>query len=137
MLITTLRIWLYRKISYFIHFKIYTTRLGRNKYIKETTLGQKLKFKQNLTPQEKENIYKIWDKLYRLHSIDWDFFKVYKGITHSSSIEFYIPDSIWYKYIDLQLTNPRRSYAIDDKNFYDLYFKNIGMPRTICRIMGG
>ncbi len=137
MILNKIKTTVYRHIAFFIQYGIYRTRLGRNKYIKEETLGSKLCYKEELTIQEKDVIRDIWRPITTLKKIDWDFYSVYKGIAHPADIAFYIPDSIWYCFIDLFLTNPRRSYALDDKNLYDRYYHDIKMPRTICHIMGG
>lgn len=137
MSIIDIKIFIIRKIAYLIHYGIYNTRLGRNKYVIETTLEYKLKHKQPLTSQEKKEIRETWKSIMPLKKIDWDFFATYEGIIHPTNISFYIPDSIWYRYIDLFLTNPRKSYAVDDKNFYEKYYNDVSMPRTICRMIGG
>lgn len=50
-----------------------------------------------------------------------------------------LPDNVYYSFIDPFLNKTKEAQAIDDKNFYDLYFARGGvkMPQTICRKIGG
>lgn len=49
----------------------------------------------------------------------------------------YIPDDIYYAEVDFFLTSPRRSYELDDKNLYDLFFHGVRMPQAIVRKCNG
>lgn len=54
-----------------------------------------------------------------------------------SKLKYYVPDSVFFTDIDIPLTDPRRSYELDDKNLYDLYFNDIRRPLTIVRKCNG
>lgn len=124
--------------SYFLYYDYF--RFGRLKYNRKT-LHEKLEnnVSKPLTPSQKDNIKKVWKGLHPLTRDDWKWFEVYNMISNDNElpIEYYIPDRIWYNYVDLFLSRPRRSYMYDDKNMYDLYFHDIPRPKTICRKQHG
>lgn len=45
----------------------------------------------------------------------------------------YIPDDMYYGTIDAYFNNGIDCFALDDKNFYNLYFPDISQPKTIAR----
>lgn len=49
----------------------------------------------------------------------------------------YVPDDLYYGTFDMYFNRAVESAAIDDKNFYDLYFPDALQPKTIGRIING
>ena len=45
----------------------------------------------------------------------------------------YIPDDMYYGTIDAYFNNGIDCFALDDKNFYNLYFPDVSQPKTIAR----
>ncbi len=52
-------------------------------------------------------------------------------------LKYYLPEIIYYPYIDAFFTHPQEASVLDDKNNYDMYFQGIPMPETIVRKMRG
>lgn len=49
----------------------------------------------------------------------------------------YIPDDMYYGTIDTYFNNGIDCFALDDKNFYNLYFPDVKQPKTIARKNSG
>src|SRR5699024_134792 len=47
------------------------------------------------------------------------------------------PDDLYYFYIDRYFNNYKKSYGIDDKNYYDKLLPNIKQPQTLLRKING
>lgn len=54
---------------------------------------------------------------------------------HDGFNPFFVPNDLYYPFIDAFYTNTASSKFIDDKNLYDLIFKDANMPITIARKM--
>lgn len=52
-------------------------------------------------------------------------------------LKLYLPEIIYYPYIDAFYTHPQEAVVLDDKNNYDLYFPNVKKPKTIVRKIQG
>lgn len=49
----------------------------------------------------------------------------------------YIPDDFYYCYADTLFTNYHTSVRVDNKNLYDLYFRDVNRPRCVVRNIDG
>ena len=128
---------IYSRIAYFIHYGCYNCSFSRKKTIKKQ-IDDKSNYLKPLDREQKDAILKMWRSRHVINNNDWKFYEFYNYLRSDDiPIEYYIPDSFWYITFDLQLTNPRESYIIDDKNMYDLYFNDVKRPRTICRVIEG
>ncbi len=97
-------------------FRDYSKRVKRNKY--------------EITKEEEKEIKDFYHR-YR------------KWVDLSSHIEYYnttgirdyrfIPDSLYYYYIDPYLSDYSISLAIEDKNYYDIWLKDFKRPATVAR----
>lgn len=65
-----------------------------------------------------------------------DFIKYYSSRTGLYS-KYYIPDNLYYSYIDMHFNNSKMSYGIDDKAYYDKLFPNFKTPFTAIRKING
>lgn len=81
--------------------------------------------------QEAENYWNNYTKKYNIN-----FIKYYSSRTHIFN-KFYIPDNIYYSYIDMHFNNSKMSYGIDNKALYDKLLPNLKKPFTILRKMNG
>lgn len=89
-----------------------------------------------LTSQNKKEIKELWKGI----RVDYDWFRFFNSIKRENEPNFdarYIPMDFSYTFLHPYFNNTLFTYAFDDKNMYDLYFHDIAMPRTICRIING
>lgn len=87
-----------------------------------------------ITAQQERAAKKYWGKLYG--KIDNRYLSLY----NSYSDEFdprYVPDDLYYGIIDTYFNKALECAAVDDKNWYDLYFADVKQPLTIARKVNG
>ena len=87
-----------------------------------------------LTNSNKKEIKKLWNGI----RVNYDWFRFFNSIKRENDDTFdarYIPMDFSYTFLHPYFNNTPFTYAFDDKNMYDLYFHDIHMPRTICRII--
>lgn len=87
-----------------------------------------------LTKQNRKEIKKLWNGV----KVNEDWFRFFNSIKRETDDAFdarYIPMDFSYTFLHPYFNNTPFTYAFDDKNMYDLYFHDISMPRTICRIV--
>ena len=121
---------------------IYT--VSRNKHLKNDRLSKAKKYflpKQEhqlpLTETQKADIIGYW-KPYADVSSELNWFAFYNRFCEDKdSLKYYIPDSVFYTDIDMFYTDVRRSYELDDKNLYDLFFGDVRRPVTVARKCNG
>ena len=86
---------------------------------------------------QREEIIRFWQPFKNVAD-EMQWFEFYNSFcSDKRQLKYYIPDSIMYLDIDLTLTDPARSHQLDDKNLYDLYFKDAKLPRAIVRKCNG
>ena len=101
--------------------------------VAKRTLMIKLDNLSPLSDTQKREILDFW-KPYRDVSSEMQWFEFYNWCSDGKAdIKRYIPDSIHYAEVDFFFTDPRRSYELDDKNLYDMFFHDVRMPRTVMR----
>lgn len=126
-LLSNIRSYLVRKLA---EAKDNHLRKNRMK-VAERTLTPKLGNLVPLSDEQRRDIVAYW-KNYRDVSRDLRWFEFYNWCSDGKAdIKRYIPDDIYYAEVDFFFTDPRRSYELDDKNMYDLYFHDVKMPRTV------
>ena len=108
--------------------------LRKNRYkVGQRTLLIKLGHLSPLSSSQREEVLSFWNQ-YRDVSKVMQWFEFYNWCSDGKAdIKRYIPDSIYYSEVDTVFTEPRRSYELDDKNHYDLFFHDVRMPKTIVR----
>lgn len=87
-----------------------------------------------LSTQNKKEIQKLWKGV----KVDYDWFRFFNSIKRENDSAFdarYIPMDFSYTFLHPYYNNTPFTYAFDDKNMYDLYFHDVPMPRTICRVI--
>lgn len=77
------------------------------------------------------NIKKIWKGF---PESDW--FRFYYTVGDKTKIDKYVPDSLFYKYVDAKLNNWEVCKHIDDKGLYDLLFSDVDRPKTLASLSG-
>lgn len=86
----------------------------------------------------KESVYiegiEYWKKYFS--DVDYRWIDFYADRTKQFDIR-YVPDDVYYIYIDPILNQPRRAREVDDKLLYELYFPEIRQPETVLRIVNG
>ncbi len=69
--------------------------------------------------------------------IDFRWYDVFNTIEDDKDlVKYYMPDDFYYAFIDDYYSNPQHSAPCDDKNFYDLYFPEAKLPKTLFRKVG-
>ena len=69
--------------------------------------------------------------------IDFRWYDVYNSIEDNKDlVKYYMPCDIYYAFIDEYFSNPQHSGPCDDKNFYDMYFPEAKLPKTLFRKVG-
>lgn len=112
----------------------------RDNHLRKTRIGlaqRNLEYKlANLVPlsdAQRKEIEDFW-RPYRDVSKDMQWFEFYNWCSDGKAdIKRYIPDNIYYAEVDFFFTDPRRSYELDDKNLYDMFFYGVNMPATVLR----
>ena len=87
-----------------------------------------------LTKKNRKDIKSLWKGV----RINTDWFRFFNSIKRETDNAFdarYIPMDFSYTFLHPYYNNTPFTYAFDDKNMYDLYFHDVTMPTTICRII--
>lgn len=105
-----------------------------------TMLQKKSANKKPLSILDRNEILSFWKRFdknsHKLYTIEQ--YAVYnKYLKEGSRLIDYIPDDFYYCYADTYFTNYHKSIIIDDKNLYDLYFKDVNRPRSVIRKISG
>lgn len=85
---------------------------------------------KNLELAFKEKWKKIDPKVSELY------FRVYYSLSGNKSID-YVPDYLYYTFIEPQLNNYELTAYGQEKNYYDKLFNNVKMPKTLLRNING
>ncbi len=64
------------------------------------------------------------------------YYRVYRNLSGTDSLD-YIPDYLYYTFIEPQLNNYRYSVLGEEKNYYDKLFKGVHLPLTLLRNING
>lgn len=126
----------YFRRKLYIFYNIDTVRFSRKQFIHSELCNNNYNRKK-LSKNQKEEIKAFWSKYTQLNKDSWKWFEIYNYIKPTDeNIKYYIPDNIYYMYVDMHFSNLRESLILDDKNMYDLYFPEIKRPKTIVRKIG-
>ena len=105
----------------------------RKAWLEDSLKLKKLHSKSVLV--DNDSIKKIWKGI----RIDKGWIRFYNGIQREELQDRfdarYLPLDIQYCFIDDWFNDTRSAWALDDKNFYDLYFHDVNRPKTIARIV--
>jgi len=113
--------------KFLIKFKImYHNRL-MNKKIKNINL----KF---LTTAQIKEAKKFWKKYTKHYNVK--FLHYYSSIRKEFN-KYYIPDNLYYSYIETFFNNHKMAYGIDNKGLYEKILPNVKQPNTVIRKMNG
>lgn len=86
--------------------------------------------------KECENVIKsFWNKWYTIKkgSDEYKWFCFYHTLRPNDNVELFIPDNLFYAYVDTHFNDFRPARSLDDKNFYNLFFGDAQQPETIIR----
>ena len=64
------------------------------------------------------------------------YYRVYAALSGNKSVD-YVPDYLYYSFIEPQLNNYKMSAYGQEKNYYDKLFSHIKMPQTLLRNING
>lgn len=87
-----------------------------------------------LTKTEKQKILEYWNKY--IKNINLNYHRYYIDKNNKFDVR-YIPDDIFVKYIDPYLNDRTLEPGVADKNYFDLYFNDLPMPKTYVRMING
>lgn len=112
----------------FFYRKSYSTALVKNR-LKGSTFVP-------LTKEEEIGIKSLWKKY--VNKVDNSAFIFYKRFCQDESkLPYYLPEDIYYPFIDMHFSNAYNASIYDNKNLYDMYFHDISQAKTIVRYMNG
>lgn len=92
--------------------------------------------RQYVGAEERSQIKKIWGSV----SFDLNWLRFFNSIEREETKPFdarYIPMDIAYGFVYPYFNFQQGSSFMDDKNYYDMYFHDVHMPKTVCRVMKG
>ncbi|HEX8563133.1 MAG TPA: sugar-transfer associated ATP-grasp domain-containing protein [Flavobacterium sp.] len=69
-------------------------------------------------------------------NVSQSYYRVYAALSGNKSID-YVPDYLYYTFIEPQLNNYKMSAYGQEKNYYDKLFRNITLPKTLLRNING
>ena len=87
-----------------------------------------------LSLNQKEEVHNYWGKGIRIEE-KWISF--YNSFSHNGFNPRYLPDNLYYSYIDPYFNQITKARVLDDKNIYDLLFHDVLRPETIARKIDG
>lgn len=87
-----------------------------------------------LTKTEKQEILDYWNKY--IKNINLNYHRYYIDKNNKFDVR-YIPDDVFVKYIDPYLNDRTLEPGVADKNYFDLYFNDLPMPKTYVRMING
>jgi len=77
---------------------------------------------------------KLWRPLFPCIDVSW--LRFYSNISGIMD-ERYVPEDLFYSFIERKLNNPNYSAFISDKNFYDIFYPKEIFPKTILKNISG
>lgn len=95
-----------------------------------------------ITKAQREEIISYWrpflNDSFSKKAFDIRWFDVYNRTNiFGFDLKKYIPDSYYYGIIDTFFSNAKKTKVLDNKNYYDLYFPDAPMPKTIVHKTNG
>lgn len=87
----------------------------------------------SLTQAQKDQIKEYWGDLYNSEAVYLSFYNLF---TNSFDPRF-LPENLYYYFLDPFLNNTNAAIVLDDKNLYDYLLHDIRRPKTIARIVHG
>ncbi|NLY36832.1 MAG: hypothetical protein GX046_06310 [Tissierellia bacterium] len=108
--------------------------LKRTKF--NSVLNKKLKKEDlnYLTSHEKNQAKNYWRKYTKAFPVNSCSYYSSRGGGFDKG---YIPDSLYYTYIDAYFNNKEKSFGMDDKNYYNKLIPNLLQPPTLLRKING
>ena len=89
---------------------------------------------KGLTPEQKEKIFKYWERYTKDFDISYHEYYIDKT---GNFDERFIPDDLFVGYIDGYLNNRATEPGIADKNYFDMYLKGFKLPKTYVHLING
>lgn len=94
-----------------------------------------------ISESQKKEIMDFWEPFLvgkvAKKSFDIRWFDIYNRTNvFGNTLKYYIPDSFYYCVVDTFFSDRQAASVFDDKNMYDLYFRDVKQPSTICRKNG-
>lgn len=111
---------LYRKLFIYQTYREYQILVKQHKY--------------KITKQEKKEIRAYWKKYFKNVSLYPH--TLYYNLTGIKDVRF-IPDYIYHGYIDYYFNNLKYNSAFEDKNYFDLLFKDFKRPVSVIHNIAG
>jgi Sugar-transfer associated ATP-grasp len=92
-------------------------------------------FKTKLAPGLEREITSYWRSFGLKVNLDWH--RGYIGIRGGENVHRYIPEDIYYAYIERAFSRHELADSYADKNYYDRLFPDIRGPTTLLRRING
>lgn len=126
---------LIKRIRKYAHWFYYI--LPRKRFSREDFNNKKNSICATLTKDEYDSLKKQWGKFYSRNRFNSNWFALYKSLDHSYALHLYVPDDVYYMYVDEFFANRVICQQVDDKNLYNLLFHDVLQPRTVARRING
>lgn len=114
---------------YYLHYLNYIQRWQKADYKKKV----KETHPPRLTQEQKDQIKAYWGDLYDSEAAYESFYNLFT----ESFDPRYLPENLYYLFIDPYLNKGQAAKILDDKNLYDYILHDIRRPRTVARIVEG
>jgi Sugar-transfer associated ATP-grasp len=92
-------------------------------------------FRTELTPGVERQIKDYWLSFGVKVSLDWH--RGYIGVCGGENVHRYIPEDIYYAFIEQAFCRPELADAYADKNSYDRLFSDVRVPVAVLRSING
>lgn len=112
----------------------YFMKLGSKYFYRYKVRKYYIKKGDNLQSDEVKKIKDYWHKYTK--DFDISYHKYYINRTGKFDVR-YIPDDLYASKIDPYFNNRELHIGVCDKNYFDMWFKDANMPKTIVRIING
>lgn len=112
----------------------YFMKLGSKTFYRYKVRKYYIKKDDKLKLYEIKQIKEYWNKYTK--DFDISYHKYYINRTGQFDVR-YIPDDLYVSKIDPHFNNREIHIGVCDKNYFDIWFENANMPRTIARMING
>ena len=92
-------------------------------------LGQFMKPTDLMTAEYKKQIEKYWKPYHKVDTRYHAWYSSRNGIYDPR----YIPDDLYYTFIDQHFNNRKYGWGVNDKNYYSLWFQDVKQPEVVVR----
>ena len=112
-----------------LHFSDEFERYTNKIYFKFLVPFKYIKQNKKIDKKYKKDIKEYWKKYIKIST---NYHKLYSDCNGIKSVK-YIPDYVWYYWIEYYFNKVEYAPAIDDKNYYDSLLIDVKQPETVIK----